>query len=46
VQTLRERYGMTVLMVTNDDDIAELADRRLRLRDGLIRDAAPRSAPA
>jgi ABC-type lipoprotein export system ATPase subunit len=46
LQTLRELYGMTVLMVTNDDDMATHADRTLRLRDGLIRAEAPRSAPA
>ena len=25
---------MTILLVTNDDDVAELADRTLRIRDG------------
>ena len=28
--------GMTILLVTNDDDVATHADRILRLRDGLI----------
>ena len=46
LQLLRAQHGMTVLMVTNDDDIANLADRTLRLRDGLIRIEEPRSAPA
>jgi ABC-type lipoprotein export system ATPase subunit len=46
LQLLRAEHGMTVLMVTNDDAIATLADRTLRLRDGLIRVEAPRSAPA
>jgi len=46
LQQLREQYGMTVLMVTNDDDIASHAERTLRLRDGLIRAEEPRSAPA
>ena len=32
--SLRERRGMTILLVTNDDDVAELADRTLRIRDG------------
>ena len=44
VQGLRERHGMTVVLVTNDEDVARLADRNLRLRDGLIAAAAPRSA--
>jgi ABC-type lipoprotein export system ATPase subunit len=46
LQLLRAEHGMTVLMVTNDDAIATLADRTLRLRDGFIRVEAPRSAPA
>ena len=41
---LRDRYGMTVLMVTNDELAAAAADRTLALRDGLIRDVAPLSA--
>ena len=32
----REGHGMTVLLVTNDDDVAARADRTLRLKDGLI----------
>jgi putative ABC transport system ATP-binding protein len=43
VQRLRERHGMTVVLVTNDEDVARLADRNLRLRDGLIAAEAPRS---
>ena len=43
---LRERRGTTILLVTNDEDVAARADRILRLRDGLIRDEALRSAPA
>ena len=46
LKRLREGYGMTVLMVTNDDLAAAAADRRLALRDGVIRDAALRSASA
>jgi len=41
---LRDDYGMTVLMVTNDDLAAATADRTLALRDGVIRAAAPLSA--
>lgn len=33
---LRERYGLTVLMVTHDMEIAEYADRILTLRDGAL----------
>jgi putative ABC transport system ATP-binding protein len=43
---LRDGYGMTVLMVTNDALAAGVADRRLALRDGVIRDEALRSASA
>jgi len=49
---LREQRGMTILLVTNDGEVAEAADRTLRLRDGRIteagapatRAAGPRSA--
>ena len=44
LKRLRDGYGMTVLMVTNDELAAAAADRRLALRDGVIRDAALRSA--
>ena len=47
LRRLRAERGMTVLLVTNDDDVAATADRTLRLRDGrLIPDAALRSASA
>src|SRR5207302_8674748 len=48
--SLRERRGMTILLVTNDVAVAGLADRTLRIRDGRVdapeptRAAAPRSA--
>jgi putative ABC transport system ATP-binding protein len=50
--TLRDRRGMTILLVTNDDDVARAADRTLRIRDGRIESrertptpvGAPRSA--
>jgi len=48
--SLRERRGTTILLVTNDESVADLADRTLRIRDGRveaddpIRAAAPRSA--
>ena len=44
IDRLRRAHGMTVLMVTNDDVAAAAADRTLALRDGVIRDAAPRAA--
>ncbi len=34
---VRTARGTTILLVTNDDDVAAHADRILRLRDGLIR---------
>ncbi len=43
---LRTQYGMTILLVTNDEDVAVRADRSLRLQDGVIRAAAPRSVSA
>jgi ABC-type lipoprotein export system ATPase subunit len=48
--SLRERHGTTILLVTNDEEVAAQADRTLRIRDGrveagdAIRAAAPRSA--
>ena len=49
LQHLRAQHGMTILLVTNDDDVAAHADRTLRLRDGVVhadatRDGEPRSA--
>jgi putative ABC transport system ATP-binding protein len=44
LEQLREQHGMTILLVTNDDDVAARADRALRLRDGVIRAEEPRSA--
>jgi ABC-type lipoprotein export system ATPase subunit len=36
LQQLRQRYNLTVLMVTHDLDIADYADRVLTLRDGAL----------
>jgi putative ABC transport system ATP-binding protein len=49
LQHLRAQHGMTILLVTNDDDVAAHADRTLRLRDGVVhadatRGGEPRSA--
>ena len=37
--TLRETRGVTILMVTNDTDVAKRAERTLRLRDGRLDEA-------
>ena len=42
--SLRSRRGMTILLVTNDEDVAALADRSLRMRDGRL-SGAPASTP-
>ena len=42
LQHLRAQHGMTILLVTNDDAVAEHADRTLRLRDGVVYDNATR----
>jgi putative ABC transport system ATP-binding protein len=39
LQQLREQYGMTILLVTNDDAVAAHADRTLRLHDGVVHGA-------
>jgi ABC-type lipoprotein export system ATPase subunit len=43
---VRRRHGTTILLVTNDDDVASTADRVLRLRDGVIRGEERRRVPA
>jgi putative ABC transport system ATP-binding protein len=45
---LRAERGMTIMLVTNDDAVAESADRTLRIRDGRVEDGAavtPAAAP-
>jgi putative ABC transport system ATP-binding protein len=45
IERLRAERGMTVLLVTNDEGVAQRAGRVLRLFDGTVTpDAAPRSA--
>jgi putative ABC transport system ATP-binding protein len=46
LQRLRERRGMTILLVTNDEAVAGRADRVLHLRDGrLTEGVTPGGAP-
>lgn len=33
---LRDRYGMTFIIVTHDEGLAQLTDRTIRLKDGMI----------
>ena len=42
---LRARHGMTILLVTNDETVAETADRTLRIRDGRVEPAAAPVTP-
>lgn len=37
IETVNQKYGNTVLMVTHNDAIKDMADRVVRLRDGMIR---------
>lgn len=38
IETVNEKYGNTIIMVTHNDAIKDMADRVVRLRDGIIRD--------
>ncbi len=33
---LRDRLGVTIVVVTHDDDLAKMADRQIVMRDGVI----------
>ena len=37
IETVNEKYGNTVIMVTHNDAVKDMADRVIRLRDGMIR---------
>ncbi len=38
IETVNQKYGSTVIMVTHNDAIRLMADKIIRLRDGMIRD--------
>ena len=38
IETVNQTYGNTVVMVTHNDAIKNMADRVIRLRDGQVRD--------
>jgi putative ABC transport system ATP-binding protein len=42
---LRKERGMTIVLVTNDSDVAAVADRTVRIRDGRVEDAAATVSP-
>ena len=37
IETLNQKYGNTIVMVTHNDAIKDMADRVVKLRDGMIR---------
>ena len=37
IETVNHKYGNTVVMVTHNDAIKDMADRVIKLRDGMIR---------
>ena len=37
IETVKQRYGNTIIMVTHNDAIKDMADRVVKLRDGMIR---------
>ena len=45
LQGVRVQRGTTVLLVTNDPEVATRADRILRIRDGRIEEPTPAGAP-
>ena len=37
IETVNQRYGNTIIMVTHNDALKDMADRVVKLRDGMIR---------
>lgn len=37
IETVNRKYGNTIVMVTHNDAIKDMADRVVKLRDGMIR---------
>ena len=37
IETVNQKYGNTIVMVTHNDAIKDMADRVVKLRDGMIR---------
>ena len=37
IETVNQKYGNTVVMVTHNDAIKDMAERVVKLRDGMIR---------
>lgn len=37
IETVNQKYGNTIVMVTHNDAIKDMADRVVKLRDGIIR---------
>jgi ABC-type lipoprotein export system ATPase subunit len=45
LQSVRAQRGTTIVLVTNDPDVARAADRTLRIRDGRIAEITPAAEP-
>jgi len=45
LRRVRDQRGTTIVLVTNDPDVARAADRTLRIRDGRIAEITPAAAP-